>query len=363
MMRLTLDLTPTLLRSAGVKNHLFYWARAMQQCRGEHQLDFYPFLHSPESLHHDRGLEAGIPNWRLFLAAAMNYPLTHPAARQFVPAADVFHGSPQLRLPPRARRLTSHIHDLTAWLLPEFHTAANNHAAHQMAEHVWRKADGLIAVSGSARDDAVRLLGLDERRIQVIHHGVPDAYFSAAPNTAGKPYVLVVGTVEPRKNIDRLLNAWLELPSDVRAEYDLLIAGPAGWKAEATLSRLLDSPPGVRYLGYVDESDLPSLTAGATALAYPSLYEGFGFPLAQAMACGVPSVTSSISSLPEVAAGSALLVDPYSESEIRAALLRLLTSPALRTELGRHGQAFAVEQYRWPVAARQSWDFFERIAA
>jgi alpha-1,3-rhamnosyl/mannosyltransferase len=119
----------------------------------------------------------------------------------------------------------------------------------------------------------------------------------------------------------------------------------------------------VRYLGYVPESDLPALTAGATVHVYPSLYEGFGFPLAQAMAAGVASVTSNVSSLPEVSAGSALLVDPRSQTELRDALLRLLTAPALRQELGERGRAYAAAHYRWPLIARRSWEFFERVAA
>jgi alpha-1,3-rhamnosyl/mannosyltransferase len=361
-MRLTLDLTPTLLRSAGVKNHLYYWSRALAASRGAHQMDYYPFAQPPESLDHDSGVESGVPNWRLFLVAAMNLRALHPFARALVPRADVLHGSPQLRIAPRTRILTSHIHDLTCWLMPEFHTAANVKAARQMAENVWRRADGLIAVSDSAKEDAVRLLGLNPDRIEVIYHGVPEVYFAAKPVRAPKPYVLNVGTIEPRKNIDRLLDAWQSLPPDVLDAFDLVIAGPAGWKSEATLGRLRSAPRSVRYLGYVDEAELASLTAGATVHAYPSLYEGFGFPLAQAMACGMPSITSNVSSMPEIAAGSALLIDPQSVEELRDALLKLHTSESLRQELGSIGKTHAQQHYRWDGAAHQSWAFFERVA-
>jgi alpha-1,3-rhamnosyl/mannosyltransferase len=390
-MRLTLDITPTLLRSAGVRNHLYYWTRALEADLHGNRLEFYPFLKELPDLNHDRGIESGIPNWRLFLVFAMNNGL----ASGLVPRAEVFHGSPQLRRRPRTRRLTAHIHDLTCWLMPEFHTEANVQAAHEAAEHVWRQADGLIAVSQSARDDAVRLLGLNPDRMEVIPHGVPEEYFTVRDSVRpGKPYVLTVGTIEPRKNIDLLLDAWAALPGDVRDAFDLVIAGPAGWKSEGTLARLRADPPfrsgsesgigggsgvddrlvlspteregrrgAVRYLGYVPESDLPALTAGATVHVYPSLYEGFGFPLAQAMAAGVASVTSNVSSLPEVSAGSALLVDPRSQTELRDALLRLLTAPALRQELGERGHAYAAAHYRWPLIARWSWEFFERVAA
>jgi glycosyltransferase involved in cell wall biosynthesis len=369
-MRLTLDLTPTLLRSAGVKNHLYYWSRALEATRSGWRMDYYPFANAPASLDHDSGVETGIPNWRLFLVAAMNAPALHPLAQALVPPSEILHGSPQLRLAPRTRFLTSHIHDLTCWLMPEFHTAANVKAAYQMADHVWKKADGLIAVSNSAKDDAVRLLGLRPELITVIPHGVPEAYFATTPDAIAavksklaltKPYILNVGTVEPRKNVDRLLDAWLALPPDIQDAFDLVIAGPAGWKSESTLARLRREP--VRYLGYVGEADLPALTAGATAHVYPSLYEGFGFPLAQAMACGVSSLTSGVSSMPEVSANSALLVDPRSVGEIRQALLSLLTSPGLRESLGQHGKAHASEHYRWESVAMASWRFFENVTA
>ncbi len=302
-MRLTLDITPNLLRSAGIRNHLYYWANALEADRMGNLLDLYPFLSNIPPLNHDRGIETGIPNWRLLLVFAMNRKAMHPVVRALVPRAEVFHGSPQLRRRPRARLLTAHIHDLTCWLLPEFHTPANVQAAYDAAEHVWKQADRLIAVSASARVDAVRLLGLDPERIEVIPHGVPEQYFVVEPDEVArvrsaweltKPYALTVGTIEPRKNIDALLDSWKALPQDVRDEFDLVIAGPAGWRAEQTLARLRAATAGVRYLGYVPEADLAGLTAGAAVHAYPSLYEGFGFPLAQAMAASVPSVTSNV---------------------------------------------------------------------
>ena len=127
------------------------------------------------------------------------------------------------------------------------------------------------------------------------------------------------------------------------------------------MPRLRAGPAGVHYLGYVPEAQLPALTAAATLFVYPSLYEGFGFPVAQAMAARVPVITSNVSSLPEVAGDGAVLVDPRSAAELRSAMERLLTSPDVRRELAERGFARA-QNYRWEVAARKSWDFFERIA-
>ncbi len=164
--------------------------------------------------------------------------------------------------------------------------------------------------------------------------------------------------IEPRKNVDALLDAWQDFR--LRDEFDLVIAGPDGWAAEKTLARLASRPPGVRYLGYVREDELPGLTAGASAFVYPSLYEGFGIPVAQAMAAGVPVITSNTSCLPEIAGEGALLVDPRSPTEIRAALEKLLTSAALRQKLGESARARA-QQYRWENSARKSLEFFRRL--
>jgi alpha-1,3-rhamnosyl/mannosyltransferase len=172
--------------------------------------------------------------------------------------------------------------------------------------------------------------------------------------------VLAVGTIEPRKNLDLALDAWAALPAALREEFLFVVAGPEGWQSGHTVRRLRSGLEGVRYLGYVPEADLPGLTAGASLLFYPSLYEGFGLPVAQAMACGVAVLTSNVSALPETAGEGALYADPRSASELRAALERLLLSPDLRRKLGSAGRQRAA-RYRWEEAARESLEFFRAL--
>jgi alpha-1,3-rhamnosyl/mannosyltransferase len=136
-------------------------------------------------------------------------------------------------------------------------------------------------------------------------------------------------------------------------ECELVLAGPTGWADQETLQRVHTA----RYLGYVPESDIAALTAAATVFAYPSLYEGFGFPVAQAMAAGVPVVTSNVSALPEIAGDAAILVDPRSQTELRDALQRLLLYPDIRARMSARGRERA-EQFRWEVCAARSWEFF-----
>ena len=164
--------------------------------------------------------------------------------------------------------------------------------------------------------------------------------------------MLSIGTIEPRKNLGTLIDAFEALPVSIRDQFELVVAGPSA--GAETMARVSDSTTnGIRYLGYVPEADVAALTAAATVFAYPSLYEGFGFPVAQAMAAGTPVITSNVSSLPEVAGDAALLIDPRSQAELRDALARLLLSPDLRAELAGRGRLRA-RAFRWDTCAARS---------
>jgi alpha-1,3-rhamnosyl/mannosyltransferase len=263
-----------------------------------------------------------------------------------------------VRQTPRRARLTATIHDLTAWIMPEVHRASTLRADRSFEERILKRADGLIAVSENTRQDAIRLLGIRPEKIRTIHSGVPAAYFDAPPRAPAKPYVLFVGTIEPRKNLDTLLDAWRALQPDLREHFDLVIAGPQGWNSSSTMARVRQEST---YLGYVPEADMPGLVAAATLFIYPSLYEGFGFPIVQAMAANVPVLCSSTSCLPEIGGDAAVYVDPLSPSEMAAQLTRLLESPEERSRLARLGRARA-ECYRWERCGKESLEFFQEIA-
>jgi glycosyltransferase involved in cell wall biosynthesis len=358
-MRILIDATPLLLRSAGVKNYTYYWIQHLRREAGQDEILTFPRLGELPVLDHERSIlgraRTHVHLGRVYLANAVP---ALPLLNWTMPRADVFHVSNQIRNPPRNIQITATLYDMTTRLMPELHTAPNLRADESLAQNVFRRAAGLIAISENTRQDAVRLLGLDAGRIEVIYPGVPEVYFHAQATPDARPYVLFVGMIEPRKNVDALLDAWQNFR--LRGEFDLVIAGPGGWAAENTLARLASKPQGVRYLGYVSEEELPGLTAGAAVFVYPSLYEGFGIPVAQAMAAGVPVITSNTSCLPEIAGEGALLVDPRSPAEIRAALEKLLTSTELRHKLGESGRARA-QQYRWENSARKSLDFFRRL--
>ncbi len=359
-MQILIDATPLLLKSAGVKNYTYYWIQSLWEQARNDRIVTLPALNGFGPLNHE-GSIAGPALTFLHLGRvfASNRVPALPLLRWTMPNADVFHVSNQIRFPPKGLKLTATIYDMTCRLMPELHTAANIQADESLAKNVLARASRLIAISNNTRQDAARLLGLDAERIEVIYPGVPEVYFGAQPRPNARPYVLYLGTIEPRKNVDTLLDAWSSF--GLRGDFDLIVAGASGWAGEKTLARLAARPPGVRYLGYVPEDELPGLTAGASAFVYPSLYEGFGFPVAQAMAAGVPVITSNASCLPEVAGGGALLVDPRSASEIQGALDKLLTSPELRRQLATAGLERARQEFRWDVCARKSLGFFHRV--
>jgi alpha-1,3-rhamnosyl/mannosyltransferase len=281
-------------------------------------------------------------------------------ARRF----DVFHASHQLLHPPRSTCLTATIHDLTCWLMPELHTPANVRGHKAFAERVLEPATAVIAISESTRQDAVRILGLAPEKITVIYNGVAPEFYGAAakpPTGLTKPYILFVGTIEPRKNVATLLDAYQGLPRAEREAFDLVVAGPPGWTDGATLDRLRKPAAGIRYLGYVPEHQLPGLTAGAAIFVCPSLYEGFGLPVAQAMAAGVPVITSNVSALPEITGDAAMHVNPRSAQELCTAVQTLLGSADLQRQLRERGIRRAAK-FRWETCALKSWEFFERAA-
>jgi glycosyltransferase involved in cell wall biosynthesis len=225
-----------------------------------------------------------------------------------------------------------------------------------------RRANRFIAVSQYTADDLVRRAGVPASKIDVVHHGLDPLFariqeLPAAPDQAA-PYVLAVGGVSPRKNTRRLIEAftrWRERGGH-RSGFRLLITG-------TSLDREFTQdgaglPDGVSLLGYVEKASLPGLYAGATAFLYPGIYEGFGLPIIEAMACGTPVVTSRTGAAPEVAGGAAILVDPFDVGDIEAGLERAtIAEEGLRLrELGFQ----RAHQFDWRIAAEATIEAYRR---
>jgi glycosyltransferase involved in cell wall biosynthesis len=309
-----------------------------------------------------------IPFPRLWTHARLSADLlAHPPDVLFVPAHVLPLGAPLRR---RMRTVVT-IHDLGYLRFPEAHTRA--HRLYLRLSTLWsaRAASQLIAVSAATRDDLVRLARVPPGKIAVVHHGLSPRFrpvedaatIAVARQRYGitAPYFLYVGTVQPRKNLVRLIEAFaqalarLNVETLERSNVQLLIAGKRGWLTEAIERRAaeLGLAGRVHFAGYVADDDLPALLGGALAFVFPSLYEGFGMPVLEAMACGAPVLASNSSSLPEVAGDAALLVDPTDTAAIAGGMARLAEDAALRDELRARGLARA-GAFTWDRCAKQT---------
>ncbi len=259
------------------------------------------------------------------------------------------------------------IHDLSFIRFPALFRPANRLYLASMARLSARRARRLIAVSAHAAAETVQLLGVPPERIDVVYHGVdpvfrplPDDEVAAFRQRQGAPerFVLFLGTLEPRKNLIRLLEAFARI---YNAKIKLVLAGGKGWLYDELFARVenLGLEEAVIFPGYVDAKDLPLWYNAATVVAYPSLYEGFGLPVLEAQACGTPVLTSNVSSLPEAAGDAALKVDPYDVDALAEGLNRMLTDASLRRELRERGLAHA-RQFSWTRTAQETARVYRR---
>lgn len=261
-------------------------------------------------------------------------------------------------------------HDLTMILWPELHTRARSLIMPIYMRAAWKKADAILFVSNATRNDAERVFPASRKLRFVAPLGVEKKYFSIPTQSAiqmvldehsiTQPFFIYVGTLEPRKNIVRLIQAFEILASE-HATCKLILAGKLGWNYEAILSAIELSPMKSRItlLGYVTEDQKRCLLSASTALVYPSLYEGFGLPLLEAMALSVPVITSKVSSMPEVAGDASLLVDPNSIEEIYGAMKKLLDDEGLLNSYRARGPQRA-SLFSWSSTASITYQAYEK---
>ncbi|MBN1978913.1 MAG: glycosyltransferase family 4 protein [Anaerolineae bacterium] len=289
--------------------------------------------------------------------------------QQALREVDVFHSSDVLLWQQPGALNVVTIYDLTALLFPEHHTPGTRELQARKWRFAREKADVVIAISEATKRDIVAHLGIPPRRIHVVRGGVGPAFRpigsrqaleqALAPlRLAPGEYMLYVGTIEPRKNLERLVEAYHQVRNLTPAP-KLVLAGARGWKCEGVFERVeaLGLKDEVVFLGQVPDSILPALYNGAVAFAYPSLYEGFGLPPLEAMACGVPVIASDTSSLPEVVGDAGVLVDPDDTGALADALAALLSDDEKRAELSARGLARA-SAFSWEQTAFKTLEVY-----
>ena len=286
---------------------------------------------------------------------------------------DIFHTSDVLQYAAPHIKTVTTIYDMTTLLFPEMHTVETREMQQKKYRFAQEKADAVIAISQSARQDVINLLGIEPERVHVVYAGVDPSFRplsdeEIAPHLAKfnlqvDSYILTVGTIEPRKNLVRLIQAyhavWQKQPKSMPK---LVLAGATGWffREVFALVKNLGLSKQVLFIGRVDDADLPALYNGALFLAYPTLYEGFGMPALEAMACKTAVLTSNTSSLPEVVGNAGLLIEPTDVDSIMYGLQQLIEDNPYRRKLSQMGLQRATK-FAWENAAKETLQLYMSI--
>jgi glycosyltransferase involved in cell wall biosynthesis len=249
-----------------------------------------------------------------------------------------------------ARRRVITIHDLTYKRFPELlQKETLDNLERQMKREI-AQADAIVCVSESTRRDLLHFYDVDPSRAFAIQSGIAPPRTYEPMEGLPKRYILFVSTIEPRKNLGVLLDAY-ERMRVAHPDVALVVVGMVGWKSESLVPRL--RRPGIMHLDYLDPARLASVYRDATAFVMPSIYEGFGFPLLEAMTHGVPSIAANSSSLPEIGGDAALYFEPNDVPGLAAQLERILTDESLQAELATRGRAQAAK-FSWAAAAEKT---------
>ncbi|MCY4145516.1 MAG: glycosyltransferase family 1 protein [Chloroflexi bacterium] len=368
MPRIALDYTPAIEQRGGIGRYVRDLTAALAHidADSDYQLFVAGATHSslpkaPAANFMWRATPAS-PRWLARLWHRARFPLP---VEIFTGRIDLFHATDFVLPPtlPAARTLLT-VHDLSFVRVPEAASPPLKAYLDAVVPRSVARAQHILADSQATKDDLVALYGAPADKITVLYCGV-DARFQPVRDRgllgacrrkyglAGVDYLLSVGTVQPRKNYSRVIEA-VAAARQQGCDLHYAIAGGKGWledEMRATIARL-GAQPYVHLLGLADDADLPALYSGARALVMASLYEGFGLPALEAFACGTPVISSNLSSLPEVAGEAALLVDPYDVAGIAEAVLALEKQPALRQRLAQAGYQRAAG-FTWQRSARQ----------
>jgi glycosyltransferase involved in cell wall biosynthesis len=371
-MSIYVDISAAVHRRAGLGRYAESLVHALIPLIGERLAVFFNREHGAKPLVGMERLPSatvalGYKPWRMavWLGQMARMPLN-----RYLPDAELYHATEHLLMPLRRVPTVLTVHDLIFLQTPEHHKPLNRWYLRWTLPLYCRRADHIIAVSETTRRDLIAAYDLPPEKISVIYEAADPRFYPQPPAVQsqiraayGLPdqYLLYVGTIEPRKNLERLLAAWAPLyrSGDCPA---LVIIGKRGWLSEGFFAALEDSPArqGVLLTGYVPDQDLPALYSSATTFVWPSLYEGFGLPPLEAMACGSPVVCSNASSLPEVVGDAALLFNPENTDELRERLRYVVRDEALRRDLRARGLARAAA-FSWQRTAEETVRVYEMV--
>lgn len=296
--------------------------------------------------------------------------LKFPPIEFFTGKLDIFHNnfySPPMK---KVKNIIT-IYDMSFFAYPEFHTKGTQRFKNKVLKY-YNSASKIITISNFSKREILKYIDIPEKKIEVIYPGVDIQNqklelredYILKKYSLSKGYILYVGTIEPRKNLEGLIKAYKLLLSDdkYKNKYDLVIVGKLGWKYETFFKTLENSglQDKVKLLGYIPDEELPAIYKHASLFVYPSIYEGFGLPVLEAMAYGTPVITSNVSSLPEVAGDAALLINPHNYKEIRDGIADILSTEQLKSQLIARGKE-RVKRFSWTKTAEKTLEIYKEV--
>jgi len=294
-----------------------------------------------------------------------------PPIEWFTGPCDIAHGFFHL-LPAarRAKRVVT-VHDLSFIRHPEWHTDETVRVHTELVQHAVRHADAIVTVSETVRLEMLDILDAEPSQIFTVPNGIDPAEFDGPMDAdafaalvqrlgiSNAPYLIYIGTIEPRKNLENLVHGYRHARKHTDPELKLLLVGKMGWRTE-TIEDIIAQDDGVIHAGHLPRTDMITLLKGAAACVYPSIYEGFGLPVLEALAAGTPVVTSKIPVFCEVAGDAALFVSPVDPPAMGDAMSRTITDESLRARLIEKGLARA-GQLTWEASARKLFEVYQGV--
>ncbi len=287
---------------------------------------------------------------------------------------DLFHATDFVLAPSRARRKLVTVHDLAFLFYPEAAMPSLHRYLNVVVPRSVRRADHIIADSANTAKDLTEQWQIDPAQISVVQGAVDHYHFHPVPDRVRQravreryaigpgPFIFGLSKLEPRKNFSRLIEAFAVARREANLPHRLIIGGGKGWLYDQIFATVqgLGLEDTVHFPGFIADADLPVLYSAADFFAYPSLYEGFGLPILEAMACGTPVMTGDNSCLPEAGGDAVLYVKSEDTQSLADGLIRLATDAPLRADLRQRGLRQAAT-FTWPRSARQLWDVYERV--
>ena len=366
--KVVVDTIPLLAQRTGVGRYIYEVTRQLSQS-DQYELDYYYGHYSKRLLVLSRFSSLRILKWLV----SKNMRLQRLARRflmfsssLWVPKYDLYWEPNFIPLRSiKSDKVITSVHDFSFLLYKEFHPKERiDYFEKYFFSNIY-KSDMIICFSEFTKQEILERVDLPEEKIKVIYHGLDHDLFRVYTDCKTdldlpEKFMFCVGSIEPRKNLIGLLQAFNSLDAAIKKEYHLVLAGFKGWENEEIMDMIKINQENIHYLGYISDQELAHVYNLATLFVYPSFYEGFGLPVLEAMACGTPVVTSYASSIPEVGGDAVVYCDPHEPKDIKEKILKLLTDHDLQQEKRTKGLNRA-KMFTWERSAKEHLALFKKV--